>query len=334
MIIGLETEYLIYLASMETIGPLSLRGLETLLLSSHLLVDGLMNDDDHRLWLGNGAMMYVDEDLLEYCTPESPSPAHAVAAALAGDTHLARLGNGYEFLTGAKLHVKTNAGPDGRLAGFHENYAVSPLLYNRLFWPTGWPRREVLRVLVPHLVSREAVSACTELARRNGTKEELPLSLKSHLVTEVIGDITEDSRPILRPRTPDFDETLIRLELVCGWRWDDRLALRSLLSSTSLVFYGIESGWFEEQLWELADPADAFRSACQHPEAPLQLASGRRLKPHDLQREIWQQVATSGGTRTYTSGFDWQQETAMWEYALLQSNEWLVDAYGNGTGSA
>ncbi len=67
--IGLETEYLFHDNALGPGRPLSREHLDKLLLTEHLLISSTLNNDDHRLWLVNGGMMYVDGDFFEYATP-------------------------------------------------------------------------------------------------------------------------------------------------------------------------------------------------------------------------------------------------------------------------
>jgi Pup-ligase protein len=327
MIIGLETEYLVYERSgSSTNWHLLERGdLDRLLLTEKLTFSSMLADDDHKLWLANGGMLYVDEPFLEYCTPECLNPVDVDAAARAGDWHLRRLASAHEYFTGTCLEFCMNRGPDGQLAGFHENYAVSERLFDQLFWPTGWPRELALEVLVPQLVTREAVAACAELGLSHRSVAELPLALKFQAINEVAGAITEDSRPILRIKTPVFDEKFFRLELTCGWRWENGFALQTMLGSTALILYGVEHGIFTGRSWKLADPVAAFARACTQPYASLDLADGTEASPLQIQREMWNAVFASSENSWWMRDFDGNEFLEKWYMMIVGSAEWLAD---------
>ena len=325
MITGLETEYLVYERSeSSTDWRLLERGdLDRLLLTEMLAFSSSLTDNDHKLWLANGAMMYVDEPFLEYCTPECLNPVETDAAARAGEWHLRRIASAHEYFTGAHLDFCVNRGRGGQFAGFHENYAVSEMLFGKLFQPTGWPKDLGLDVLVPHLVTREAVAACVQLNLNDRSIAELPLALKYQAINQVVGAITEDSRPILRIRTPMFDEKFLRLEITCGWRWENRVALVTMLSSTALVLYGVEHGSFTGRSLELADPIAAFTRCCTQPWASLELADGSEASPHQIQCEIWNAVFSSSQDSWWMRNFDGNQFLGNWYIVIGDTAEWL-----------
>jgi hypothetical protein len=326
MIIGLETEYLIYERSeSSTNWRLLERGdLDRLLLTQKLAFSSMLSDDDHKLWLANGAMMYVDEPFLEYCTPECLNPIEVDAAARAGDRHLRRIASAHEYFTGTRLELCMNRGLDGQLAGFHENYAVSAGLFDQLFWPTGWPRKMAFDVFIPHLVTREAIAACVQLYMGDRSVAELPLSLKYQVIDRVVGPITEDSRPILRIRTPVFDEKFFRLEVTCGWRWEDPVALETMLEATALVLYGVEHGSFTGRSWRLAGPVAAFTRSCTQPYASLELADGSEASPHQIQREMWNAVFSSSQDSWWMPNFDGDEFLGNWYMVIGRTAEWLA----------
>ncbi len=325
MIMGLETEYLLSGRNLHQIGPLPYAQLQRLLIAQSVLKLSSLNGDEDRLWLPNGGLLYIDQDLLEYATPECASPVEALAHVLAGDREIARLAEAYEYFNGGRLDVLVNRGPDGRFVGFHENYAVPPSTYDSLFWDTGWPKEQALSTFVPHLVSRESMCACVQLMRSNATLQDLPVALKYEHIDSVVGEITDESRPILRLRAPDLDEVYLRFEVSCGWRWRDQLALRVLFASTALVLYGVDKGWFKGRNWALADPVEAFASACREPQTTLRLSSGRHLTPLQIQLEMWECVEANIADGTWMGEFAGEDESTLWGSVLEASNTWLAD---------
>lgn len=129
---GTESEYLIYevqgsepwiLQDSDQWRPLSHEDLVSVLaqVASH----NVSIFSGERLWLANGACVYIDGQLLEYATPECFASVTAAAAEHAGRVIIGEACGRAQNATGKNLVTFARcSGPDGLEAGYHENYGL------------------------------------------------------------------------------------------------------------------------------------------------------------------------------------------------------------------
>ena len=233
--------------------------------------------------LSNGARLYDDMGHPEYSTPECRDLDVLVACEKGGerlmeaccDAASASMPDGEEIAL-----YKNNTDHAGHTWGSHENYLVSPQLFDSLIIRR---EAELHTALIPFLVTRQLFSGAGRVGGEGGWKG-YQLSQRTDFICAPIGLETTGRRPIVNTR----DEPLAdgarfrRLHLIMGDANMSEFSIYLKIGTTRLVLRLLEeSGWNENLA--LRDPVRAMREVSRDFSGQLELENGRRSSPLDVQ---------------------------------------------------
>lgn len=328
---GLEVEYAAVLSGAPR-GQVDPRALSRLIVAQHQTVLAALDVQTYGSpydgMLSNGARLYDDLGHPEYATPECREVATLVACQSAGDRLMAACGRAVasDLPAGARLALlKNNINHAGCTWGCHENYLVSPALFEELTQGRGVHFYEAL---VPFLVTRSVFAG----AGRPGGNDGMvgyQLAQRADFVHSLLGLETTYDRPIVNTR----DEPLAdrhryrRLHLVLGDANMSEYTTFLKVGTTRLILRMLEEDGWQSDL-ALAEPVSALRQVSRDPLTGLALSNGKRLRAADLQSECLEQAAAflarEGGSP------EEQSVLVEWENVLKALPSDLATAFGRG----
>ncbi|MFD5837653.1 proteasome accessory factor PafA2 family protein [Streptomyces collinus] len=265
-----------------------------------------------RLWLANGACVYIDGQLLEYATPECFTSVTGAAAEHAGRIIIGEACERAQTAIGKNLAAFARcSGPDGLEAGYHENYGLPPEQYFNLFNNTFWPRPVVLKSIVPHLVSRIVWSGKGER-----TQDGWHYSPRAAKIDRIWDWDTKTHRPVIHIKRPNMADDLLRVEITCG-DFNSPTITTLKLGSTAAVLLAASQGAFKEARLTLSAPVEAMRSMAKSVTTPIRLHDGSSRSALWIQRAILSEIESvsseidRGGSR-----FNWNDTLEFWDKML------------------
>jgi len=272
----------------------------------------------------NGSRIYIDQEHVEYATPECLTPQDAIAAEIAGGRILQR---GFKVCNAefGLIFIKENVGfeskyaqtytgeilwtqtdhnpaidcsffeyifnPSERLVsyGYHENYSLDPELLvavnNRDEYDSLW--RDCLnKKIVPFLISRQAVVGSGTFIFGKPS-----FSARSQFITDILLNETLNRRPIINTRY-EFHGIIPRLHLIIGEGNMSQISSILKLGTTGLVLRLMEDNLIDES-FELKDIESAidlikeisFDISCK--KKIIAMKDGSTLSSCDLQRKFY-----------------------------------------------
>lgn len=236
--------------------------------------------------LGNGARLYVDHAHPEYSTPECFDPLEAALFDKAGEVVLARAAAAAPLRPGESLLIhKNNSDGKGNSYGAHENYLMA----------RGVPFEEIVRHLLPFLVTRQVFAGAGKVGSENGRPPvAYQISQRADFFEEQVGLETTVRRPIINTRDePHADPVAYRrLHVIPGDANLSEPQLLLKLGSTALVLEALERDALGEPP-ALADPVESMWRVSHDPalRGTVRLADGRTAGPLDLQAEYLGRVS-------------------------------------------
>lgn len=212
-----------------------------------------------RLFLGNGAVMYIDAgDHIELCSPECATPTDVVHSMLANESILARhtaaiaiqehLGSA--FLT--KCNIDYAPGSHATW-GQHENYAYT-------CEPFKLPNE-----LIPLLVARVVITGAGGFDATSDYACRFTLSPRSIYISRPIGSDSTGNRSIFHTKNEPLAAGFNRLHVICGEALCSQQALWLKLAMTNLVLGLIEDGHCPGAFAQLSNPVRALRAFADDP---------------------------------------------------------------------
>jgi proteasome accessory factor A len=258
--------------------------------------------------LSNGARLYNDHGHPEYSTPECKDLLTLLACEKAGERLMQACVEACAdtLPQGAALTLlKINTDHAGRTWGCHENYLVTPDLFDRLILE---PRPELYGALVPFLVTRQLISGSGRVGGEEGWRG-YQLSQRADFIQTVLGPDTTRQRPIVNSRDEPLADGLRfrRLHLVMGDSNMSEYATYLKLGLTRLILRMLGDHALACSL-ELRDPVAAMQSVSRRPEEPLLLDCGYERTARELQVEFLEMA----GAYLARAGAD-SEETALVE---------------------
>jgi proteasome accessory factor A len=240
--------------------------------------------------LTNGARFYVDHAHPEYSSPECASPLEAVRYDAAGEEVLRRAmaAAWVRYPDAPQIVVyKNNSDAKGNSYGTHENFLLSREV----------PFTEVVRGIVPHLVTRQLFSGAGKVGAETSVFDTAPdfqISQRSEFFEALVGLETTLKRPLVNTRDePHADPSRYRrLHLILGDANRSQVATFLKLGSTALLLAMIEDGALNIDGLTLADPVAAVRSISADPDltGTVELADGRRARALEIQIALFEAV--------------------------------------------
>lgn len=287
-IYGLETEYGITIAEARPGTPAARTTAEEA--ARYLFRSVVERGRSTNVFLRNGGRLYLDVGSHpEYATAECDRPRDVVIQDRAGDELLLDLTVEAEAQlaadgVGGRIHLlKNNVDSEGQAFGSHENY----LLRRRPNFAA------LVQQIVPFLVTRQILTGAGGL-RTTPAGTRYCFSERSEHLWDAMSSATTRSRPIINSRDePHADpDRYRRLHVISG---DSTMAEPTTLlklGMTGLLLDAVESGVRLDDLL-LAEPMRAIRDVSRDITGTvrLELASGRRLTPVEMQEEYRRRVA-------------------------------------------
>ena len=250
--------------------------------------------------LRNGARLYVDHAHPEYSSPECRTPLEATVFDLAGEEVLRRaqaIANDDLDVASAITVYKNNSDGKGNSYGCHENYLVARDI----------PFVDVVRAMVPHLVSRQVILGAGKVGAETDVGQRLApdfqISQRAEFFEEVVGLETTLRRPIVNTRDePHGDpERFRRLHVIIGDANRSATATFVKLGATALLLALLEDEGPRAFPPPPVSPVRAVREIAADPtlRTVAEMEDGRRLTGWDLQdllfRAAERYVARGGG---------------------------------------
>ncbi|PSJ28240.1 hypothetical protein B7P34_13485 [Streptosporangium nondiastaticum] len=280
-----------------------------------------------RLWLANGACVYIDGNLLEYASPECFTSVTASACEHAGAEIVGEACKQACSITRKDIKAFARcAGPDGMEAGYHENYGLPPEQYFQLFHKTFWPTPRILGSVVTHLISRIIWSGKGE----HSFSGDWLFSPRGARVDRVWDLNTETHRPIIHVKRPNMEDDLLRIEITCG-DFNSPTMTTLKLGSTAAVLLAASQGVFDDMRITVSDPVKSMRSVAKSLTAPITLKDGSTQSCLSLQWNLLSRLQECG--KEIDKGgphFNWSDSLDLWEQILAAlENHGGMDAAGS-----
>lgn len=239
-----------------------------------------------------GARVYVDGQCPEYSTPECGSAGELLVAERSGDCLMARAEEKLQRRGADCRVIKNNTDPKGEVSsGAHENYAVSPSVFeNLVYMPVSAPPFSPGNPTRHERIAPQALIAAawmTFLATRilwtgagrvvrYGKSHRFEISQRAAFITAVRSLETLDGIPAGRVfvpgqvhgrafintrREPHADETICqRLHVICGDSNQCDYAIWLKTGITHLILRMLEQPWFITGLPVLLWPVAALHA--------------------------------------------------------------------------
>lgn len=232
--------------------------------------------------LTNGARYYLDHAHPEFSTPECTNARDVVRYEKAGERILevSRLRAEPLLPMGQRIIVyKNNSDRKGNSYACHENYLMD----------RNTPFGQIVEQLTPFLATRQIFCGAGKVGAENGTEPcAFQISQRADFFETEVGLDTMVKRPLINTRDEPHAnrERYRRLHIIVGDSNMSEYTIYLKTGVTALVLQMIEDNFITKDL-SLRNPVKAIKDVsrdltCQQ---PLELASGRKASPVDVQRE-------------------------------------------------
>ena len=238
--------------------------------------------------LTNGARLYVDHAHPEYSTPECYDALEAALYDKAGELVMARAvevaREGLPADQRLFIH-KNNSDGKGNSYGAHENYLM----------PRAVPFGEIVRHMIPFLVSRQVYTGSGKVGSENG-RPEVPFQItqRADFFEEEVGLETTLKRPIVNTRDEPHAEPgkYRRLHVIIGDATMSEVQTFLKVGASSLVLSALEAGALGEPI-VLDDPVTACWRISHDPtlRTAVRLEDGSTATPLELQFQYLEYAA-------------------------------------------
>lgn len=262
----------------------------------------VLNQNPHAIkdFITNGAKLYVDQEHVEYATPECLSVLDVIAYEKAGNAIVFDLfGDSYEVL-------KSSQGWEKGTCGYHENYLIERKLIPPIHFNNAQQNdfTHIKRSLLAFLTSRQILCGAGGIVCFGANEHIYQISPRAnHINTTLSLGTTHDmSRAIINTRDePHADKTkYFRLHLILSDANMSDISLLLKVGTTGLMLRMIESGAIRYTP-NLKFPIFALQAISQDPTCKVlvELTDGRRVNAVDLQEihlEQWLEFAKTNPT--------------------------------------
>jgi Pup amidohydrolase len=232
--------------------------------------------------LTSGARYYLDHAHPEFSTPECTNARDIVRYEKAGERILevsrsraeSRLPGGQRILI-----YKNNSDRKGNSYACHENYLMD----------RNTPFGQIVEHFMPFLVTRQVFCGAGKVGAENGTDPcTYQISQRADFFETEVGLDTMVKRPLINTRDEPHAnrDRYRRLHVILGDSNMSEYSIYVRVGVTALVLQMIEDGFITQDL-SLQNPVKAVKDvsrdlSCKQ---PIELASGRKLSPVDVQRD-------------------------------------------------
>lgn len=227
-------------------------------------IPGYRPSDKNRDFLLNGSRFYNDGSKPEYSTPECLLPDALVASDKAGEIIVRKSADAVAQSRNQLIEIyKKNSDGYGNTYGCHENYLISPDLFERITGPNTTLQQ---KVFASFLAIRQPLTGAGKIGSESW---DLPclfqVSQRADFMEVFLGSSTLGSRPIIQTRDESHaDRSLYRrLHVIAGdanmCEWSTYLKV----GLTTLILMMLEDGYFEEFSVPVFKPAvlpDIFKA--------------------------------------------------------------------------
>jgi hypothetical protein len=246
-------------------------------------------------FLSNGSRIYVDQDYLEYATPECWSGVEARAAELAGLMIIHDACTNWSAQTGIVARCLYAESRGTNAAAHQENYGIPRNEYFHLFTSSNQPTSVLDGIVIPFIVSRIIWSGLDAMSFKD---DEFHRSLWPRMLSPRAAHITHtyhrsggSAVPLIRIHLPEVDGSLLRICVNSGdFRNDPTDPIPGFtMSLTSLVLSFAGQGILKEDL-ALVNPVTAIKTINENRWAKVPLQRGDRLDALELQKEVFMRL--------------------------------------------
>jgi Pup amidohydrolase len=233
--------------------------------------------------LTNGARYYLDHAHPEFSTPECTNARDIVRYEKAGERILEVSRGRAEPLLPAGQRIliyKNNSDRKGNSYACHENYLMDR---NMAFG-------QIVEQFTSFLVTRQIFCGAGKVGAENGTDPcTYQISQRADFFETEVGLDTMVKRPIINTRDEPHAnrDRYRRLHVIVGDSNMSEYSIYLKMGVTALVLQMIEDGFITKEL-ALRNPVKAIKDVSRDLSCklPIELASGRKILPVDLQREF------------------------------------------------
>jgi proteasome accessory factor A len=265
--------------------------------------------------LTSGARFYLDHAHPEFCTPECTNARDIVRYEKAGERILEvsrSLSRAETRLPGGQriLIYKNNSDHKGNSYACHENYLMD----------RNTPFGQIVEHFMPFLVTRQIFCGSGKVGAENNTDPcTYQISQRADFFETEVGLDTMVKRPLINTRDEPHAnrERYRRLHVILGDSNMSEYSMYVRVGVTALVLQMIEDGFITQDL-SLRNPVKAVKDvsrdlSCRQ---PIELASGRKLSPLDIQGQYFklaQRYVAEHGADAYA-----HDVLLKWEHLLTQ----------------
>ncbi len=263
--------------------------------------------------LTNGARYYLDHAHPEVSTPECTNARDIVRYEKAGERILEVSRARAEPLLPAGQRIlvyKNNSDRKGNSYACHENYLMD----------RNTPFGQVVEQFTPFLVTRQIFCGAGKVGAENASKPcAYQLSQRADFFEVEVGLDTMVKRPLINTRDEPHAnrERYRRLHVIVGDSNMSEVAIYLKLGLTALVLQMIQDNAITKD-FSLRNPVQAVKDVSRDLtcKEPLELASGRKASPVDIQ---WEYLAMVGRYLAEQGATVEQQDLVRrWETVLAQ----------------
>ncbi len=302
--------------------------------------------------LPNGARYYIDMLHPEYSCPEADNPRDAVLVQKAGDAIVALSRMGAEEClrrklgrSGLALHIiKNNSDGNGNSYAAHENYCLSPWLYENIcFWATvtlsanqrrknaRWRSYETetltyekaAHILKLFFVARQIITGAGKASCESGIYTPYQISQRADFIKISAGESTTRCRGIINLRDSSYAENARhrRLHVICGDGNMSELSLFLKFGMTALVLMMLEDRFFDGLESIVTVPLSQEVKAFHTVSRDLSLRKKLKFKNNKKASALDVMIEFAAVAKRYVTfknlGTEWQRVVDFWEKVNL-----------------
>jgi len=230
--------------------------------------------------LETGARYYVDMGHPEYSTPETEDPRTAVLTQKAGDNIVEECRKRAECLmrntsknSNLAIHIhRNNSDGKGNSYAGHENYSLSPYLFDKIidfYYSLGPLTHAVLKFLV----TRTIIIGSGKVGFEDFEPSIYQISQRADFMIRPIGNSTVRSRGIINTRNNPLAHYNMarRFHTICGDSNMSELSIYLKCGITALFFKMLEQGYIQDSSSNLMTPLHDSVGAFHHVSRDLTL---------------------------------------------------------------
>ncbi|MDA2922436.1 proteasome accessory factor PafA2 family protein [Patescibacteria group bacterium AH-259-L07] len=240
--------------------------------------------DTHNCFMLNGGRLYIDEDMVEFATPECTSVIELIKYENAGNQIV------FDKLKGYAEVLKSSQGWIRGSNGCHENYLIERRLLNKPKNPnSSEPDPTVLQPLAKRLtaffVSKPLLCGAGAIRKRKDEPAKYHISQRAISIRKVLGVKSKKDRPLIHFREESHTtDQYFRFHIISGDNNMSEISRFLKVSTTGFLLRMVEAGWLNNAP-QLATPIAALQTISADPtcKALVRLTNGQQVTGINLQ---------------------------------------------------